>query len=41
MTDEDPDPRTLEERLLSGFFPFLWRAAVVIAVVYLAVRLVS
>jgi len=44
MTDPDADPndpRTLEDRILSGFFPFLWRAALVIGVVYLAVRIVS
>lgn len=33
MTDENPDPRTLEERIFSGYFPFLWRAIVVILLI--------
>ena len=30
---ETDDRRTLEERILSGYFPFLWRAALVVFVI--------
>lgn len=36
MTEED-DPRSLEERLLSGYFPFLWRAGSVILIITLII----
>jgi len=42
MTDPDADPhdpRTLEDRILSGYFPFLWRAALVLVLIYVCVRI--